>query len=135
MTEQTLVLIKPDAMERDLSDEIIETYKENGLKIKKSRTLHANEETAKQHYFELKDKPFFHEVIDYITRSPLMALILEGEDAISRVRELNGATNPNKAKEGTIRYLYGRDGEVGENCVHASDSPESAQREINIWFK
>jgi len=135
MTEQTLVLIKPDAMEKDLADEIIEIYKENGLMIKKSKVLHANEEIAREHYKELKDKPFFQEVIDYITRSPLMALVLEGDNAISKVRELNGATNPNKAKEGTIRYLYGRNHEVGENCVHASDSPESAKREIEIWFK
>lgn len=135
MKEQTLVLIKPDAMERNLSDAIIDIYKENGLIIKKSRVLHANEETAREHYKELKDKSFFQEVIDYITRSPLMVLILEGDNAILKVRELNGATNPNKAKEGTIRYLYGRNNEVGENCVHASDSSESAKREIEIWFK
>ena len=130
--EKTLVLIKPDAYERGLSEDILNIYKENGLQIVKMKTLQATKEIASNHYAEHKEKPYFKELIAYITRSPIIAIILEGENAISRVREINGSTNPLEAKDGTIRKLYALS--KNENSVHASDSLESAKREIGIWF-
>lgn len=130
--EQTLVLIKPDAYERGLTNDILNIYKEKGLIIKEMKTLKATKELASKHYFEHKDKPYFKELIAYITRSPIVALILEGENAIARVREINGSTNPLEAKDGTIRKLYAIS--KNENAVHASDSLDSAKREIDIWF-
>lgn len=131
--QETLVLIKPDAMERNLSEVIISIYKKNGLHIKKYKKLCASKELASQHYIEHKDKPYFNELISYLTRSPIIAMVLEGDDAISKVRSINGATNPLEANEGSIRKLYALN--KNENSVHASDSIESAKREIDIWFK
>ena len=130
--EQTLVLIKPDACERGLKEQIIEIYKANDLKIVEKIELVATEEIAKKHYYEHKDKPYFTELIEYITRSPIVAMILEGENAISRVRKINGATDPSKAEKGTIRKLYALS--KNENAVHSSDSIMASKREINIWF-
>ena len=132
MREQTLVLIKPDAYERNLANQILDIYKDNGLVIKEKKTLKATRELASKHYAEHKDKPYFNELIDYITRSPIMAIIIEGEDAIKRVRALNGNTNPNLAERGTIRRLYALS--KNENSVHGSDCLDSAKREIGIWF-
>ena len=132
MKEQTLVLIKPDAYERNLANPILDIYKDNGLVIKEKKTLKATRELASMHYAEHKDKPYFNELIDYITRSPIMAVIIEGEDAIKRVRALNGNTNPNLAERGTIRKLYALS--KNENSVHGSDCLDSAKREIAIWF-
>ena len=132
MTEQTLVLIKPDAVERNLIGKILNEYERNGLKIVEMNLLTATNEIAKEHYSEHIEKPFFNDLVEYITSGPLVALILEGENAISRVRALNGATNPEDAKDNTIRALYGIS--LSNNTVHASDSPESAEKEIAIWF-
>ena len=132
MTEQTLVLIKPDAVERNLIGKILSEYERNGLKVVKMKLLNATNEIAKEHYSEHIEKPFFNDLVEYITSGPLVAFILEGEDAISRVRALNGATNPEDAVDNTIRALYGIS--LSNNTVHASDSPESAKREIAIWF-
>ncbi|MGG7130890.1 nucleoside-diphosphate kinase [Clostridium perfringens] len=131
--EQTLVLIKPDAIERGLEDKIIDIYIHNGLTIKKIKKIQATKELAEEHYIEHKDKPYFKELTDYIMRTPIIAMILEGEDAISRVRKINGKTNPKEAGEGTIRHMFALS--KNENSVHASDSQDSANREINIWFK
>ncbi|AMN31257.1 nucleoside-diphosphate kinase [Clostridium perfringens] len=131
--EQTLVLIKPDAIERGLEDKIIDIYIHNGLTIKKMKKIQATKELAEEHYIEHKDKPYFKELTDYIMRTPIIAMILEGEDAISRVRKINGKTNPKEAGEGTIRHMFALS--KNENSVHASDSQDSANREINIWFK
>lgn len=130
--EKTLVLIKPDAVERSLIGRIIAHYEENGLKVVSLRMVHADEETATEHYSEHVGRSYFEGLLAYITRSPLVALVLEGEDAIALVRRLNGKTNPAEAEKGTIRGLYG----VGmpDNTVHSSDSPESAAREAAIWF-
>lgn len=131
--ERSLVLIKPDGVEKKVIGKIISLYEENGLNISNLKLMKADISIAKEHYSEHKGKPFFENLVNFITRSPLCAMILEGEDAIKRVRELNGSTNPLEAKEGTIRNLYGNS--IRENCVHSSDSDESAEREINIWFK
>lgn len=131
--ERSLVLIKPDGVEKKVIGKIISLYEENGLNISNLKLMKADISIAKEHYSEHKGKPFFENLVNFITRSPLCAMILEGEEAIKIVRELNGSTNPLEAKEGTIRNLYGNS--IRENCVHSSDSNESAEREINIWFK
>ncbi len=132
MTEKTLVLIKPDAVKRNLIGKILTEYERNGLKIVNMNMLTASTETAEKHYAEHKERPFFGELVEYITSSPLVAFVVEGEDAISRVRALNGATNPADSGDNTIRALYGIS--LSENTVHSSDSPESAAKEISIWF-
>lgn len=132
MTEQTLVLIKPDAVERNLIGKILSEYERNDLEVAEMKLLNATNAIAGEHYLEHVEKPFFNELVEYITSGPLVALILEGENAISRVRALNGATNPIDAADNTIRALYGIS--LSYNTVHASDSIESAKREIAIWF-
>ncbi|SFH75687.1 nucleoside-diphosphate kinase [Pisciglobus halotolerans] len=132
MLERTLVLIKPDAVERNLIGKILTEYERNGLKVTKMKLMKASQETAAQHYAEHQEKPFFERLVSYLTRSPLVALVLEGEEAVKRVRALNGTTDPDQSGDNTIRALYGKS--VSENTVHASDSAESAQREMNIWF-
>ena len=130
--EKSLVLIKPDAVERNLIGKILEVYEGAGLKIKAMEMKQINKEFAEKHYEEHRDKQFFNSLIKYITRSPLVALILEGEDAIKKIRVLNGATNPEKAEFGTIRRRFALSGT--ENSVHSSDSIESAEKEIKLWF-
>lgn len=130
--ERSLVLIKPDAVERNLIGKIISFYENDGLKITALKMESISKDLASKHYYEHKEKDFYEGLIEYITRSPLCALIIEGEDAILRIRKINGSTNPEKAGDGTIRKLFGINGR--ENCVHASDSIESAKREINLWF-
>lgn len=132
MSEKSLVLIKPDAVERQLTGSIIHEYERNGLKIEKLKLLQADEALAEEHYAEHEDKPFFGELVDFITRSPVVAMVISGNQAISRVREINGATKPEEAAPNTIRAVYALS--MSENSVHASDSPESAEREIAIWF-
>lgn len=130
--EKTLVLIKPDAVEQNIIGDIISHYEKAGLKIIALRMEKADKHIAEKHYSEHKGKGFYDELLNFITRSPLCALIVEGEDSIKKVREINGATNPKEQKEGTIRKKYAKG--ITENCVHASDSVESSEREINIWF-
>lgn len=131
--EQTLVLIKPDAVERNLIGEILSHYEVEGLKIIGLKMLKASSYTVRKHYAEHLDKPFYPELEEYLTRSHLVALVIEGENAISRVRAINGATNPKEADPSTIRGKYGIDKTL--NTCHASDSRESASREIDIWFR
>ena len=131
--ERTLVLIKPDAVERNLIGRILTQYEQNDLKITRLEMVHARRSVAEEHYIEHLGRPYYEKLIQYITRSPLVALVLEGEDAISRVRQINGKTNPLEAEKGTIRELYGID--TSHNTVHASDSTLNADREIKIWFK
>lgn len=131
MKERCLVLIKPDAVERNLVGKILDMYEESDLTISNLNMEQVSKEKATKHYEEHIGRSYFDELITYITRSPLVSIILEGENAISKVRELNGATkNP---AEGTIRAKYGLS--ITENSVHASDSTESAKREISIWFE
>ena len=130
--EKTLVLIKPDATERNIIGNIISFYEKGGLKISEIKILKAPIEKAKLHYAEHIGRPYFDELISYITRSPLCALIIEGEDAINKVRQINGNTDPLTADKNTIRGSFGLS--KTENSVHASDSPENALKEIGIWF-
>ena len=132
MTEKTLVLIKPDAVERNLIGRILVEYERNGLKISDMKFIQASTDLAEKHYAEHNGKPFFNRLVAYLTRSPIVALVLEGENAISRVRALNGTTDPETSPDNTIRALYGLS--LSENTVHASDSKESAIRERSIWF-
>lgn len=130
--ERTLVLIKPDAMERKLMGEIISFYEKSNLHIAAMKIIKPPIELAKEHYDEHKEKPFFNELIEYITRGEVCALIIEGHNVIEEVRKINGATDPKNADCSTIRGRYALS--KSENSVHASDSIESAQREINMWF-
>ena len=133
MTERTLILIKPDGVKNGHVGEIISRIERKGLKLVAMDLRVADEETAKKHYAEHEDKPFFGELVDFITSAPLVAGIVEGESAIAAWRQLAGGTPPvEKATPGTIRGDFALT--VGENVVHGSDSPESAEREISIWF-
>ena len=129
---RTLILIKPDAFERGLTGEILARFERKGLRIAEMRLLHAHEEIAHRHYDEHTEKPFFGELVSFITGGPLVAAVLEGHDAVDAARQLIGATNPIEAAPGSIRGDYGL--EVTFNLVHGSDSDESAEREIGIWF-
>ena len=130
--EKSLVLIKPDAVEKNIKANIIQAGEENGLKVIALRMETISKDFACKHYEEHIGKSFFDPLIAFITKGPLCALILEGENAIEKIREINGSTNPEVAEEGTIRKLYAANNR--ENCVHASDSPKSAEREIKLWF-
>ncbi|WP_333859016.1 nucleoside-diphosphate kinase [Clostridium sp.] len=130
--EKTLVLIKPDAMERKLMGEIISVYEKKGLHIAALKIVKPTVDMAKKHYSEHKDKPFFQELINFITRSEVCALIIEGQNAVEVVRKINGATDPKDAEAGTIRGRFAIS--KSENAVHSSDSVESAVREIALWF-
>ena len=130
--EKSLVLIKPDAVEKNIIGEILKFYEDGGLKIVALRMVKVERQLAEQHYEEHVGKAFYEKLMNFITRSPLCAVILEGENCIENVRQINGATNPKDQKKGTIREKYAKD--ITENVVHASDSIESANREINLWF-
>ena len=130
--EKTLVLIKPDAMERKLMGKIISVYEKKGLHIAALKIVKPTVDMAKKHYSEHKDKPFFQELINFITRSEVCALIIEGQNAVEVVRKINGATDPKDAEAGTIRGRFAIS--KSENAVHSSDSVESAVREIALWF-
>lgn len=133
MTERTLILIKPDGVKNGHIGEIISRIEKKGLNLVAMDLRVADRETAEKHYAEHKDKPFFGELVDFITSAPLVAGIVEGERAIEAWRQLAGGTDPvSKATPGTIRGDFALS--VGENVVHGSDSPESAEREIAIWF-
>lgn len=133
MTERTLILIKPDGVERGLIGEIIARIERKDLKFSALDLRVADRETAEKHYAEHADKPFFGELVNFITSAPLIAGVVEGPRAIEAWRQLAGGTDPvAKATPGTIRGDFAL--EVSTNVVHGSDSPESAEREISIWF-
>ncbi|HEX8006487.1 MAG TPA: nucleoside-diphosphate kinase [Trebonia sp.] len=132
MPERTLILIKPDAVGRNLIGEVISRIERKGLRVIAMDLRTIDRETAETHYAEHVGKPFFGAVVDFITSAPLVALVAEGERAIEAFRGLAGATDPVKALPGTIRGDYAL--EVGQNMVHGSDSPEAAEREIKIFF-
>lgn len=131
--ERTLVLIKPDAVQRGLIGEITRRLENRGLKIVAARFQSVPVELAEEHYAVHKGKPFYDGLISYITSSPVMAMIWEGPDAISAVRQTMGATKPTEAAPGSIRHDFGL--EVGRNLTHASDGLETANTEIQLWFK
>ena len=132
MAERTLFLIKPDAVERKLTGEILKRMEDRGLTIRAAKLLTVDRELAQTHYAEHSEKPFFGELVDFITSAPTLALVLEGDSAIPVVRTTMGGTNPVDAAPGTIRGDLAL--AMPNNLVHGSDSPESAAREIALWF-
>ena len=132
MIQKTYVMLKPDAIARRYIGKILTRFEDKGLKIVAMKLRMISEEIAKEHYGEHKDKPFFDGLIKYITSGPVLTMVIEGDEAISVVRKLSGATNPQEADFGTIRGDFGMD--TGRNIIHSSDSPESASREINLFF-
>jgi nucleoside-diphosphate kinase len=129
---RTLILIKPDAFERGLTGEIVSRFERKGLRLVAMRLVRVDEDLANRHYAEHVDKPFFGELVRFITRGPLVAMVLEGTSAVEAARQVIGATNPLEASPGSIRGDFGL--EVTFNLVHGSDSDESAAREIQLWF-
>jgi nucleoside-diphosphate kinase len=130
--ERTLILIKPDAFARGLSGEIIARFERKGLRPVAMNLMTMSEDLATRHYAEHEGKPFFGELVAFITSAPLVALVLEGEQAVGAARQVIGATDPLKATTGSIRGDFAI--EVGQNMVHGSDSPESAAREVGLFF-
>ena len=131
--EQTLSIIKHDAVERNLVDEIKRIFTSNNLKIKESKKIQISKEEAAEFYKVHQSKPFYENLCSYLSSGPIVAMILEGENAILENRKLMGATDPKKAEENTIRKLYGIS--IDKNSVHGSDSSENAKKEINFFFK
>jgi nucleoside-diphosphate kinase len=130
--ERTLVLIKPDAVQRGLAGEILGRFERRGLVMRAAKFLTVDRELAEQHYAEHTEKPFFGELVDFITRGPLVAMVLEGTSAVEAARQVIGATNPIEAAPGSIRGDFAT--EITFNLVHGSDSGDSAKREIGIFF-
>ena len=130
--ERTLILVKPDAFARGLTGEIIRRFEDKGLRITAMRHMQVTEDLAKQHYAEHDGKPFFGELVEFITSGPIVAMVLEGESAIKAARQVIGATNPLEATTGSIRGDFAI--AVGQNMVHGSDSPESGEREAKLFF-
>ncbi len=130
--ERTLVMIKPDGVERNLVGKVISIFEENGLKVVALKKVRLSKKQAEAFYIVHKERPFYDSLTTYMSSGPIVAMVLEGENAIKKVREIMGATDPAEAKEGTIRKLFGIDKE--KNTVHGSDSPESAAKEIPFFF-
>jgi nucleoside-diphosphate kinase len=130
--DRTLILVKPDAFARGLTGEIIARFERKGLKIVALRSLTVTQELAEQHYAEHAERPFFGELVEFITSGPIVAIVLEGTEAVKAARQAIGATNPLEAAPGSIRGDFAI--EMGENMVHGSDSPESAAREAALFF-
>lgn len=133
MAERTLILIKPDGVQRALVGKIVDRYEQRGLRIVGMKMLRVPRELAEQHYDVHRDKPFFAGLIEFITSGPLVAMCVEGPNAIAVCREINGATRPPQATPGSIRGDMALD--TGHNLVHGSDSPETADGEVALWFK
>jgi nucleoside-diphosphate kinase len=132
MAERTLILVKPDAFARNLTGEIISRFERKGLRLAALKLETLTRETAERHYDEHNGKPFFGELVEFITSGPLVAMVLEGESAIEAARQVIGATNPLQSAPGSIRGDFATS--IGTNMVHGSDSPESAAREVGIFF-
>lgn len=131
--EKTLVLVKPDAMERELGGAILDRLQKSGLKLVALKMLHLDRAMAERHYAVHADKPFFHDLVDYISSAPIIAAVFAGPDAVAVARRAMGATDPAKAAPGTIRGDFGRD--IEHNSVHGSDSGETAAMEIKLFFQ
>jgi nucleoside-diphosphate kinase len=130
--ERTLILVKPDAFARGLTGEIVARFERKGLKIVAARHMTVTESLAGEHYAEHRERPFFGELVEFITSGPIMALVFEGDEAIRAARQVIGATNPLEAAPGSIRGDFAI--AVGQNMVHGSDSPESGEREAKLFF-
>ena len=133
MIEQTLSIIKPDAIERNLDKKIKSFFEKNNLKILKSKKVKISKEEASEFYKVHQTKPFYNELCNYLSSGPIVVMVLEGENAVSKNRELMGATDPLKAEEGTLRKMYGLS--IDKNSVHGSDSAENGKIEIDFFFK
>ncbi len=131
--ERTYLMVKPDGVQRNLAGETISRFEKKGFKIIGLKMLKISRELAEKHYGEHVGKPFFEQLVGFITSGPVVAMVIEGKDAVSAAREMMGATNPLKAAPGTIRGSFGID--IGRNVIHGSDSPDSARREIALFFK
>ena len=131
--EQTLSIIKPDAVERNLVDDIKNIFKKNNLDIKESKKIHINKEEAAEFYKVHQSKPFYNDLCAYLSSGPVVVMILEGDNAVMKNRKIMGATNPKDAEENTIRKLYGIS--IDKNSVHGSDSVDNAIKEIKFFFK
>ena len=131
--EKTFVMIKPDGIQRGFIGDIISRFEKKGLKIVAMKFVSVSKELAEKHYGIHKGKPFFKPTVDYIISSPVLAMVLEGNNAINTVRTMMGKTNPQEAAMGTIRGDFGQF--IGRNIVHGSDGPDTAEFEINLWFK
>ena len=132
-TERTLVLIKPDGVQRQLVGRILDRYEERGLKLVGLQLVKVDRALAERHYDAHREKPFFGGLVDFITSAPLVAMALDGPNAIAVVRAINGATRPHEAAPGTIRGDFAL--ETAQNIVHASDGPEAASSELDLWFE
>ena len=133
VSEKTFVMLKPDAVVRCLMGELISCLEKKNLKIVAAKLIRIDKKLAETHYTELKEKPFFRELVDFVTGGPALAMVVQGPNAISVVRAMMGATNPFNATSGTIRGDYGLD--LTKNLIHGSDGPESAKREVALFFK
>ena len=131
--EQTLSIIKPDAVERNLVDEIKSIFQKNGFEIKDSKKIHITKDEASEFYKVHQSKPFYNDLCSYLSSGPIFVMILEGENAVLKNRELMGSTDPKNAGENTIRKLFGIS--IDKNSVHGSDSKDNAKKEINFFFK
>ncbi|ALX47960.1 nucleoside-diphosphate kinase [Lentibacillus amyloliquefaciens] len=130
--EQTFLMVKPDGVQRNLTGEIVNRFERKGFKLAGAKLMQISDELAKTHYGEHEDKPFFGELVQFITSGPVLAMVWEGDNVIATARSMMGKTNPLEAAPGTIRGDYGVT--VGKNIIHGSDSPESAEKEINLFF-
>lgn len=130
--EETLVLVKPDGVKKHICGEVIARFERKGLSIKAIKMIQVPVELAKKHYAEHEGKGFFNDLIAFITSGPVLAMVIEGENAVAAVRQINGATDPLKAVPGSIRGDFATS--IDENVIHASDAPETAAREIGLWF-
>ncbi len=131
--EQTFSIIKPNEINKNAVGPIITKFEENGLKIAAAKMVRLTQQQCEEFYAEHKERPFFGELVSFMTSGPVMLMCLSGENAVAKNREIMGATNPEEAADGTIRKLYGDN--VGENAVHGSDSAESAKRELGLFFE
>ncbi|TCP31645.1 nucleoside diphosphate kinase [Scopulibacillus darangshiensis] len=130
--EKTFLMVKPDGVQRGLISEVVRRFESKGFQLIGGKLMMITKELAEKHYGEHKDKPFFGELVGFITSAPVFAMVWEGENVIAQARQMMGATNPKDAAPGTIRGDYAV--QVSQNIIHGSDSPESAEREINLFF-
>lgn len=130
--EKTFIMVKPDGVQRNLIGEIVARFERKGFTLVGAKLMNVSRELAEKHYAEHKERPFFGELVDFITSGPVFAMVWQGNNVISTARNMMGKTNPADAAPGTIRGDYAVS--VGMNIIHGSDSPESAEREINLWF-
>jgi nucleoside-diphosphate kinase len=133
MMERTFIAVKPDGVQRGLVGTILKKFEEKGYKLVGLKLMQVSQELAQTHYGEHKGKPFFDGLVNFITSGPVVAFVVEGNDVVVTARKMIGATKPSDSAIGTIRGDYGVD--IGRNIIHGSDSPESAEREISLWFK